>query len=256
MSVWTEREVDRRHLDRRAARRLARIRAALSGLQKTYCGLRAMVEERLSEAAPNAATETERMMSAQSPNATRQTDVAIVGGGLAGSMAAAMLGRAGIDAVLIDPHPVYPADFRCEKLDGSQVRILEKTGLADAVLRATTPDREVWVARFGRVVETRPGDQRGIFYAHAGQHGARANSGHVAFIEAKATGCPPAPPADGHAVEWRAGFRAAHRLGQRPEYRLAPHARHDAQDHQRMSFGQHRLRHQAGRPRAVRFLRR
>jgi 2-polyprenyl-6-methoxyphenol hydroxylase-like FAD-dependent oxidoreductase len=50
----------------------------------------------------------------------RQTDVAIVGGGLAGSTAAAMLGRAGLRAVLIDPHQQYPKDFRCEKLDASQ----------------------------------------------------------------------------------------------------------------------------------------
>ena len=43
-------------------------------------------------------------------------DVAIVGGGLAGSTAAAMLGRAGISAVLIDVHKAYPADFRAEKI--------------------------------------------------------------------------------------------------------------------------------------------
>src|SRR6266576_718820 len=48
----------------------------------------------------------------------RYTDIAIVGGGLAGSTAAAMLGRAGIPAILIDPHPVYPPDFRVEKLAG------------------------------------------------------------------------------------------------------------------------------------------
>jgi hypothetical protein len=42
---------------------------------------------------------------------------------------------------------------------------LQKTGLADAVLWATTPDGEAWVARFGRVVDKWPGDQRGIFYA-------------------------------------------------------------------------------------------
>jgi 2-polyprenyl-6-methoxyphenol hydroxylase-like FAD-dependent oxidoreductase len=90
--------------------------------------------------------------------------VVIVGGGLAGSLAAAMLGRAGIDAVLIDQHPVYPPDFRCEKLDGAQMRTLELTGLADAVRHASTPDREVWVARFGRLVEKRPGDQQGIMY--------------------------------------------------------------------------------------------
>jgi 2-polyprenyl-6-methoxyphenol hydroxylase-like FAD-dependent oxidoreductase len=93
-----------------------------------------------------------------------RTEVGIIGGGLAGSLAAAMLGRRGIDCVLIDPHQTYPDDFRCEKLDGPQMAILRKTGLAEAVLRASTPDRESWVARFGRVVEKRDGDQQGIFY--------------------------------------------------------------------------------------------
>jgi 2-polyprenyl-6-methoxyphenol hydroxylase-like FAD-dependent oxidoreductase len=94
----------------------------------------------------------------------RHTDIAIVGGGLAGSTAAAMLGRAGIDAVLVDPHTAYPPDFRCEKLDASQVRLLRKTGIADAVLRAATPDQEVWIARFGHVVERRPNGQYDLFY--------------------------------------------------------------------------------------------
>lgn len=94
----------------------------------------------------------------------RHTDIAIAGGGLAGSISAAMLGRAGFDVVMIDPHPVYPPDFRCEKLDGPQMQILEKTGLADAVRRASTHDGESWVARLGRVVEKRPGDQQGILY--------------------------------------------------------------------------------------------
>jgi len=102
---------------------------------------------------------------AAAPAVAYKTDVAIVGGGLAGSLAAAMLGRAGIDAILVDPHTAYPPDFRCEKLDGDQVAILKKTGLAPAVLRATTPDREAWVARKGRLVEKRPGDQQGIYYA-------------------------------------------------------------------------------------------
>ena len=94
----------------------------------------------------------------------RYTDVAIVGGGLAGSTAAAMLGRAGIPSVLIDPHVTYPPELRCEKLGGNQLTLLRKTGLADATLRATTLDGEVWEARFGYVVTKKPSDQHGIMY--------------------------------------------------------------------------------------------
>lgn len=94
----------------------------------------------------------------------RETDVAIVGGGLAGSTAAAMLGRAGIRAVLVDPHPIYPPDFRCEKLDASQVALLHKTGLAGPVLRAVTADEEICVARLGRLIDRRPNAQYDFFY--------------------------------------------------------------------------------------------
>ena len=93
-----------------------------------------------------------------------KTDVTIVGGGLAGSLAAAMLGRAGIATVLVDPHVAYPPDLRCEKLDGSQVAILKKTGLAGPVLKASTFDGEAWLARFGRLIDKRPSDQQGILY--------------------------------------------------------------------------------------------
>src|SRR5262245_56376372 len=94
----------------------------------------------------------------------QHADIAIVGGGLAGSTAAAMLGRAGVDAILIDPHALYPKDFRCEKLDVSQVALVRKTGLAGVVLPAATCDGEVSIARFGRLVERRPNEQFGIFY--------------------------------------------------------------------------------------------
>lgn len=94
----------------------------------------------------------------------RYTDVAIIGGGLAGSSAAAMLGRAGIAAVLIDPHPVYPSELRCEKLSGEQLELLRKTGLADATLNAAKLDGEVWEARFGYLVARRASDQHGLLY--------------------------------------------------------------------------------------------
>jgi 2-polyprenyl-6-methoxyphenol hydroxylase-like FAD-dependent oxidoreductase len=94
----------------------------------------------------------------------RYTDIAIVGGGLAGSTAAAMLGRAGVPAILIDPHTMYPPDLRCEKISGDQVNILRKTGLAEATLRAATLDGRVWLARFGYLLDKKPSDQYGIMY--------------------------------------------------------------------------------------------
>jgi 2-polyprenyl-6-methoxyphenol hydroxylase-like FAD-dependent oxidoreductase len=116
----------------------------------------------------------------------RHTDVAIIGGGLAGSIVAAMLGRAGVDVVLVDPHAVYPSDFRCEKLDGIQLGILAKTGLIEAVLRASTHDRESWVSRFRHVLEKRPGDQQGILYDTLVNTIRSEIPGNVAFVRAKA----------------------------------------------------------------------
>jgi 2-polyprenyl-6-methoxyphenol hydroxylase-like FAD-dependent oxidoreductase len=115
------------------------------------------------------------------------TDVAIVGGGLAGSTAAAMLVRAGIRAVLIDPHPIYPPDFRCEKLDASQVALLHKTGLAGPVLRAATADDEVAIARFGRLIDRRPNAQYGLFYDTLVNTIRAEIPAHAPFIHGKAT---------------------------------------------------------------------
>lgn len=117
-----------------------------------------------------------------------RTDIAIAGGGLAGSLAAAMLARAGYTVALADPHETYPPDFRAEKIDGTQAAVLRRTGLADAVLRVATLDGESWVARFGRLIEKRPGDQHGILYdamvnAVRGQIPPQVN-----FVHAKVTG--------------------------------------------------------------------
>ncbi|WP_407155037.1 FAD-dependent monooxygenase [Bradyrhizobium sp. STM 3557] len=95
----------------------------------------------------------------------RYTDIAIIGGGLAGSAAAAMLGRTGIAAVLVDPHEVYPPDFRVEKLGGeAQLARFRATGLADSVLRKATLAGENWIARFGCVLDKDPSPQYGILY--------------------------------------------------------------------------------------------
>ena len=123
----------------------------------------------------------------------RHVDVAIAGGGLAGSTTAAMLGRAGFSAVLIDPHAVYPTDFRCEKFDGGQVRLLQKTGLAGAVLREATPDQLVWIARNGLLVEIRLNDQFDIFYDTLVNTVRVQIPSGIEFIHAKATAITTSP---------------------------------------------------------------
>jgi 2-polyprenyl-6-methoxyphenol hydroxylase-like FAD-dependent oxidoreductase len=95
----------------------------------------------------------------------KYTDIAIIGGGLAGSTAAAMLGRASVATVLVDPHPAYPPDFRVEKLSGAeQVARFRKTGLAEAILPQTSHDGENWIARFGYLLDKAPSQQFGIAY--------------------------------------------------------------------------------------------
>ncbi len=94
----------------------------------------------------------------------RHTDILIVGGGLAGSLAAAMLGRRGIPGLVVDPHGTYPPELRCEKLDAGQIAILERTGLAGTVLPASMPAEELWVVRMDRLVDKKPGLQRGVRY--------------------------------------------------------------------------------------------
>lgn len=95
----------------------------------------------------------------------KYTDIAIIGGGLAGSTAAAMLGRASIPTVLIDPHPTYPPDFRVEKIAGhEQIARFRKTGLAEAILAKATHDGTNWIARYGILLDKSPSLQFGILY--------------------------------------------------------------------------------------------
>lgn len=101
---------------------------------------------------------------AGSSTLVKRRDIAIVGGGLAGSTAAAMLGRAGYDGVLIDPQRTFLPGFRCEKLDRSQIELSQKAGIAEIVSRSTTHFENVSVAHFGRVLDKKPDNQCGFSY--------------------------------------------------------------------------------------------
>jgi len=114
-----------------------------------------------------------------------EANIAIVGGGLAGSLAAAMLGRAGISTILFDLHQPYPPDFRCEKIDAEQRDLLAKTGLAGEILKSATPMREIWLARYGRVIERRPSVEAGLLYQDF-VNAARAEiRGDTAFVRGR-----------------------------------------------------------------------
>jgi 2-polyprenyl-6-methoxyphenol hydroxylase-like FAD-dependent oxidoreductase len=91
-------------------------------------------------------------------------DVVIVGAGLCGAIAATMLSRAGHSVAIVDPNRTYPDDFRVEKFDGEQLGVLEKTGLSDTVIAASTHDRFLWVSLLGHLAEKRASDQLGFDY--------------------------------------------------------------------------------------------
>src|SRR4051812_12247540 len=98
------------------------------------------------------------------PERVLQTDIAVVGGGLAGSLAAVVLGRAGYRVALVDRHAVYPSEFRVEKLAGDQVSLLRRLGLIDSVAAKANRYDEVVNVRRGRVIDRSYGEQYGILY--------------------------------------------------------------------------------------------
>ena len=118
----------------------------------------------------------------------READAAIVGAGLAGSLAAAMLGRAGYSVALIDPLEQARPDFRCEKIEDRHADSLSKAGVLDDILPAARRYENVWVARLGRLAEIKPIVEYGIAYGEFVNAIRRLVPSNVAFVKNKVTG--------------------------------------------------------------------
>ncbi|HWP15730.1 MAG TPA: FAD-dependent monooxygenase, partial [Xanthobacteraceae bacterium] len=118
----------------------------------------------------------------------RETDIAIVGGGLAGSLAAVMLGRAGRAVTLVDPFESCRPDFRCEKLEEAHVDALRRAGVLDDVLPAALRYENIWVARLGKLAEIKPIVEYGIEYSALVNRMRALIPRDVAFVQGKVTG--------------------------------------------------------------------
>jgi 2-polyprenyl-6-methoxyphenol hydroxylase-like FAD-dependent oxidoreductase len=80
-------------------------------------------------------------------------DVAVVGAGLSGSVAAVTLARAGYRVALIDRHEICPPQFRVEKFGGEQADGFRRLGLLDAIAAVATPFHSVVNVLHGKVVD-------------------------------------------------------------------------------------------------------
>ncbi|HEY0184476.1 MAG TPA: NAD(P)/FAD-dependent oxidoreductase [Rhodopila sp.] len=121
-------------------------------------------------------------------------EIVIVGGGISGTLAATVLGRAGYTVCLIDRYPVYPADFRAEHLDGPQIDQLRRLGFLDDLTRDLYQGETVALARAGHIIGITETINYGLRYESL-VHRARANlprnvqavTGRVTDIEPSAT---------------------------------------------------------------------
>ncbi len=91
-------------------------------------------------------------------------DVAIVGAGLSGTIAAAVLARSGHRVVLIDRNADFPPEFRVEKIGGQQLTKLARLGLLPALAAKATRFDEIVNVRSGHIVDRTRDPYYGAFY--------------------------------------------------------------------------------------------
>lgn len=117
-----------------------------------------------------------------------KADVAIIGAGAAGSLAAIILARAGHRVVLIDATHPYRPEFRCEKIDYRHAEVLSAAGVLDEVTPVGTRYEGIWLARNGRFIENRPLVEYGVDYEVLVNRLRALLPANVHFVQEKAVG--------------------------------------------------------------------
>lgn len=93
-----------------------------------------------------------------------QSDIVVVGAGLAGALMAAVLTRAGLSVVVVDRHATYPSDFRAEQLVGSQTVALRRLGLLEGLVGQTPVVPSATAACYGKIIDSTRDAHYGLRY--------------------------------------------------------------------------------------------
>lgn len=98
------------------------------------------------------------------PAVETDSDIAIVGGGLSGTLAACILGRAGYRVTLIDRHRVFPQEFRVERIGGETIEKLQRLQLLAPLSAAGVPFDDIVNMHKGRMLDRTQDRHYGFFY--------------------------------------------------------------------------------------------
>src|SRR5882757_4077043 len=87
--------------------------------------------------------------SEQSPERSMKVRCCIVGGGPAGMMLGYLLGRAGIDVVVLEKHADFFRDFRGDTVHPSTLQVMDELGLIDGFLKLPHQQLQKMEGMFG-----------------------------------------------------------------------------------------------------------